>query len=65
MSPSLKWRLMRGERSPELLRECHERAIWKALRNLWTCKEVREYTKIPEDREKALRAIKQILDKAY
>ncbi len=68
MSPPLKWRLMRGERSPDLLRECHERAIWGALRNLWTCKEVLKYAKSPEDRERVLKAIKaqeEILDKVY
>ena len=70
MSPSLKWRLMHAEKplSPELLREYWEAAVWSALRNLWTCKEALKYAKSPEDREKALKAIKQredILDKAY
>lgn len=53
--------------SPELRRECREVAVWSAQRNLWTCKEELEYAKLPEDREKALKAIKtwgEILDKA-
>jgi len=60
-------RLRRGERlSPEERRESHELAIWGALRNLWTCKEVLEYAKLPKDREKALKDIKaweEILEK--
>ena len=53
MSPSLKWRLMQAEKplSSELLREYWEAAVWSAQRNLWTCKEVLEYAKTPEDRE--------------
>jgi serine/threonine protein kinase len=69
MSPSLKWRLWHAEKplSPELVRECREAAVWGALQNLWTCKEVLEYAKLPEDREKALKTIKafgEILDNA-
>jgi hypothetical protein len=70
MSLTLKQRLIMAPKplSPELLRECREMAVWSALRNLWTCKEVLKYAKGPEDREKALKAIKareEILDKAY
>jgi hypothetical protein len=57
-----------GRTLSDLLRECHERAIWGALRNLWTCKEVLKYAKSPEDRERVLKAIKaqeEILDKVY
>lgn len=69
MSPSLKWRLWHAEKplSLELRRECREAAVWSALTNLWTCKEVLEYPKLPEDREKALKTIKafeEILDNA-
>ena len=69
MSPSLKWRLMQGEKplSPELLRESWGAAVWSAQRNLWTRKEVFEYARTPEDREAALKAIKawgEILAKA-
>ena len=69
MSLTLKQRLIMAEKplSPELVRECREAAVWGARRNLWTCKEVLEYAKIPEDRERALKAIKkwgEILAKA-
>jgi hypothetical protein len=69
MSLTLKQRLLIAEKplSPELVRECRETAVWSAQRNLWTCKEVLEYAKSPEDREAALKSIKawgEILAKA-
>jgi hypothetical protein len=69
MSLTLKQRLIKAEKplSPELLRESWEAAVWSAQRNLWMRKEVLEYAKSPEDREKALKAIAawgEILDKA-